>query len=205
MPFTPVPNVIQVEIRGLKALQHVENRLMVDVFHEPTSADTLAIATALSPVLVASWLPQLPTSYSLVELHQRSLHAENAIERSDAFGVGDVGTQGGTPAPNNVTICASLRTLFTGRSARGRLYWQGLSEAQYDENIVSSATLTAIQSAIRDVRDSISSLGYKWIIVSFFSNGAPRVGGPVKFVIQDAIFTDNVIDSQRRRLPGRGQ
>jgi len=38
------------------------------------------------------------------------------------------------------------------------------------------------------------------IIVSFENNGGPRVGGPVKFFITDALMTDTVIDSQRGRL-----
>jgi len=50
----------------------------------------------------------------------------------------------------------------------------------------------------------IAGLSHFWVIASYFQNGAPRVGGPVYFVVDQIVFVDGIVDSQRRRLPGRG-
>jgi hypothetical protein len=49
-----------------------------------------------------------------------------------------------------------------------------------------------------------SNIQVVWCIVSRFSGGQPRTAGEVYPVIA-ALVTDNVADSQRRRLPGRGR
>lgn len=200
MAFVPAPNIIQVELRASKALVNVENRWFINTFHEPTAADMLAIAIAINPQIVADWLPLLPTDLVFREMHQRSLHTANGIERSDAFSPLNVGTAAGEPLPNSNTICASLRSLFSGRSARGRLYWMGLTIDQVTTNQVNALVLNDIQDAIRNTRNAISALGFQWTLVSFISNGVPRPGGPVYFIMQDAIFVDARVDSQRGRM-----
>lgn len=200
MPFVAAPNIVQVEVRGTKDGRNVENRIFVNVFHAPTAADLTAISVALGPIINAEWRPLLPTDVNLVELHLRSMHTQNDIELSSPFFVPSPGTAGGPPLPNLNTVCASLRTAFTGRSARGRLYWMGLTEQIVTGNIVDLAFLNSVQSALRSVRNAITALGFGWTIVSYIANGAPRVGGPVYFLVQDIIFVDSIVDSQRGRM-----
>jgi hypothetical protein len=56
-----------------------------------------------------------------------------------------------------------------------------------------------------NLKSVIEGLGYVWVIVSYITDNAPRVGGPVYFEVNDILIVDDVIDSQRRRLPGRGR
>jgi len=200
MPFVAAPNIVSVEIRGTKDGRNVENRIYVNVAHTPLAADLLAISTALGPIINGEWRPILPTDVNLTELHLRSLHSQNDIELTTPFFVPSPGTAAGAPLPNMNTVCASLRTAFTGRSARGRLYWMGLTENNVAGNLVDLATLNSIQSALRSVRNAMTGLGYFWAIVSFISNGIPRPGGPVYFPVQDIIFVDTQVDSQRGRM-----
>jgi len=46
-------------------------------------------------------------------------------------------------------------------------------------------------------------LGADWVVVSRFHDNAPRTAGVVSF-INAATVVDATVDSQRRRLPGRG-
>jgi hypothetical protein len=45
--------------------------------------------------------------------------------------------------------------------------------------------------------------GWRWVVLSRYTAGAPRAAG-VAFAVTRALFTDLTVDSQRRRLPGRG-
>lgn len=200
MPFVPAPNIVQVEIRATKAGIPIENRIHVDVLHTPTPADLGSIETAVATAVNADWPALLPTDVTITELVQRSLQTQNDISRTLQFGGPLVGTAGGEPLPNECTICAKLTSLFTGRSARGRLYWLGLTIDQVTTNHVSALVLNDIQDALRNIRNALTAVGFRWVVVSYINNGAPRPGGPVYFQVQDAVFVDDVVDSQRGRM-----
>jgi len=205
MPFVPAPNIIQAEIRSRLDNQQIENRIFVNVFHEPTVADMTAIAVQLASTVQVLWVPLMPLTWVCTEFFLRSMHAPNAPQASFPQAAGsNTGTAVSPQMPNNVTLCVSLRSNFAGRSARGRLYWQALNEAQVTGNLVNQGSADAIVQAVRDIDVRMTSIGFAWSIVSFFNNNAPRPGGPVYFEVNDVMIVDLVVDSQRRRLPGRG-
>jgi len=204
MPFVPAPNILQVEVRAIKDGQRVENRFYVNCFHAPTLADITAVNAIVSTSTLTDWIPLLPTDVTLVSNFYRSLQDQNAIQLEAPYVTGNVGTRAGAAAPNQNTLCVSLRSANAGRSARGRLYWLGLSEDQYAANQVAGADIAAITAALDDLRTALVAGGYAWTIVSFFTNNAPRVGGPVYFPVVSVLTVDGVLDSQRRRMPGHG-
>jgi len=199
MAFVAAPNIVQVEIRATKANIAIENRIHVNVLHQPTAADLTNIETALATVINADWPALLPSDVTIRELFQRSLHLPNDISKTTSFGGPLVGVANGEPLPNQNTLCAKLTTGFTGRSARGRLYWLGLSIDQVDSNQVLGGVANSIQQALRNMRNALTAASYVWTVVSFQTNNAPRVGGPVYFTVQDAVFTDLQVDTQRGR------
>lgn len=205
MAFVPAPNIVQCEIRALLDGQHVENRFYVNCLHEPTTADLNTIANALSGVVSTDWVPLLPLSWIGNEFFLRSLHTENSPQLTVPLPAGSfTGTHGIPQLPNNCTLCVSLRSSFAGRSARGRMYWQALCEDQVTLNQVLPTPAADITNAVRAIDVAMTANSFDFTIVSFINNGAPRVGGPVYFSINSVLIVDTVIDSQRRRLPGRG-
>jgi hypothetical protein len=205
MAFVPAPNIVEAQFRMTFGGERTMNRIHINVLTEPTEAICLSVATALA----VWWTNNVDTittnQLSLREVYVKSLHEQNGPEASYSTGFPAPGLLTADPLPNSNSIVVSLRTGLTGRSARGRWFWQGLVEAQVDHNTVQSATLTAIDGAMENLKTAITSLGYLWVVVSFFNNGGPRSGGPVYFPITAVLFTDSTVDSQRRRLPGRGQ
>jgi hypothetical protein len=155
-------------------------------------------------ILRSHWFAELPTDVVMRELYLKSLHEENAVEATVGALVTDVGTFAGIPATNQNTLCVSLRSGNTGRSARGRLYWLGLGEDHYAVNTMVAAARDDIVAAVEEMRSVLLGFGYQWSIVSYISGGAPRVGGPVYFNVESVLVTDDTLDSQRRRMPGRG-
>lgn len=205
MPFIAAPNIVQCELRGILDGQHVENRIYVNCLHEPVIGDLNAIAGALSNSVSSNWVPLMPTSWRLNEFFLRSLQSINAIQATYPQPSGSfTGTDTNPQLPNNCTICVSLRSNFAGRSARGRLYWQALTEGNVTGNTVLTSPGNAIVSAVQSLDVNITALGFEWSIVSFRSNGVVRPGGPVYFPVNGVLLVDNTVDSQRRRLPGRG-
>jgi hypothetical protein len=102
--------------------------------------------------------------------------------------------------PGNVSIAVSLRTGLTGRSARGRWFWQGLTEGQVVGNTLDSGLGLSIVAAFNNLITIINAFPSTLVIASYVSNGAPRPGGPVYFIVNTALLVDLTVDSQRGRL-----
>jgi len=204
MAFVPVINTVSVEFRTTWDNQHCENRIYVDLLSAPTTTLCQALANACLTWWTGNVVSLTPANLALREVFVRDQSQLNGVSATASPTGALPGTHAGTSMPNNVSICASIRTLFTGRSARGRWYWQGLCNDQVTDNNVLSGTITSIDAALTNLASVIAALGHFWVIVSYISLGVPRPGGPVKFVVNDIVFVDTVVDSQRRRLPGRG-
>ena len=204
MAFVPAPNILMVEVRATKELQRIENRFHINCFHEPTLTDIQDVNALMVNQLGSLWAPNLPVDVTINSVFYRSLQDANAIQLEVPFSPGIQGQDAGLPAANQNTICISLRTGAAGRSARGRLYWLGLSESQYSINTMEPASLPAIVGAVESLRAAIAASSRALTIVSYVANGVPRPGGPVYFVVTNVLAVDAILDSQRRRMPGHG-
>jgi len=200
MPFVAAPNIVQVEIRAIKNAAKIENRIFINCLHTPTATDLAAIETIVATEVNGFWPAILPSDVTITELHQKSLQTANDISKTLAFGGPLVGTVTGEPLPNQCSLAIKLTTGFTGRSARGRLYWLGLSIDQVTSNIVNSTNTALMLASMNRLRANLLAANYLWTIVSFRANGVPRPGGPVYFQVTGASLTDSQVDTQRGRV-----
>jgi hypothetical protein len=107
------------------------------------------------------------------------------------------GTNGTGSTPGNVTSTVSWRGLFVGRQYRGRTYVVDTP----NDAITAGETLTGSRSGILatwavNLLAALSSVGNPLVVASFTHNAA--------YAVVSAVI-DNILDSQRRRLPGRGR
>jgi len=203
MAFVPAPNIIMCEIRGQKDGQLIENRIMVDALHDPTPADLQTMVDVLTFWINNTYKTLVPVDVTFTGLKITSLKSINAIQLTTGLAI--VGTIANPSAPNEVSYCISLRTGLSGRSARGRFYWLGLALASIGtQNRVGAPFRTLSTAAIQTLIGAITAANFRWVIVSYRTNKAPRVGGPVYFPVLTATTTSDVVDSQRRRRPGIG-
>jgi hypothetical protein len=120
------------------------------------------------------------------------------------------GARSAAALPNNVCLTVSFRTTARGRSFRGRNYISGLAEDQVVLNTVDSGTLTDIRDGYQDLMSIAGAATVDWVVVSRFSgvdpdgDPVPRLSG-LSTEISAVLIVDAIIDSQRRRLPTRGQ
>jgi hypothetical protein len=202
MTFVPVPNTAQAELRWTVSDQLVENTLYFEHTGAILTADLVDLAGYLETWATTVFIGSMPSNVVWRECYVTDLTTQTAETYTSNLEVGDAGTQGAA-APNNVTIAVSFRTAVRGRSGRGRNYVPAITAANVTANVVSSAFRNAIQSYYLNMQTSLPA-GWEWVVVSRYTNGAPRVTGQT-YPVTAVVFSDSYVDSQRRRLPGRGQ
>lgn len=203
MPFVDTPNVVMAEIVAVMDGQVIENRVMVDVFHEPTSVDLGNVTTAVLSFVNLRYVQLLPVECVITSIKTTSLDARNRIQQIAAVSI--PGEVTGGAMPNEVTYCVSLKSTQIGRSGRGRFYVLGIAKANVStQNRVGAGYRANITAALDFLRDALTDMLYRLVIVSYVTNGAPRPGGPIYNIVANAATSDDVVDSQRRRRPGVG-
>lgn len=115
-------------------------------------------------------------------------------------------TPGGVASPsvqNNVTWCVKFNTAGRGKSFRGRNYVPGIPQESVAANEVGAGYAGSLVSVYNGLAGAVDLSGFAHVVVSHFTAGAPRVAGLVS-AVTSCSYSDLVVDSQRRRLPGRG-
>lgn len=108
-----------------------------------------------------------------------------------------------SPLPNNCAIAITQLTAKRGRSQRGRTYLAGVCTGSLNtQNTLNAAPLNVYINSFGAFRTALSASGLTQVVASFVTLGAPRANGQGTAVIGNS--ADNILDSQRRRLPGRG-
>lgn len=204
MAFAPVPNVIKVSLFSTLDGQQVMNRFHVKIGGAPTESDCQTVVDTVGVWWFAHAQPLIGINDTLRFIEGKSLHVENGPQAVFTTGLPDDGALNEDALPNNCAFVISLKTGLTGRSARGRWYWHGLVESQASASHMAATPAAAIVTAMNALFAAMNGISAAMVIVSYFNNNAPRVGGPITFQITSLVATDTVIDSQRRRLPGRG-
>lgn len=194
------PNVAKIALVG-----HRDTREWVNTFHVHKiggGAITLADLLVLAPAYLAAWVAAYRTMVNgtivldIIEL--RKLDPSDPIALDYTTGLPSGGALGGTNEAANVSISASWRTGLAGRAFRGRFF------------------VAAINEAITTVLDTLTSAGVTQVttLMDYLYN-APSVAGPFEpvifhratnlYTVITSYVIDAVLDSMRRRLPGRGR
>lgn len=211
MAFVPVANTVLVEFRMTADLQQVENTIYFEYASAPTSPEMLSLGSALLDWWGAFYAPLVWSGVELREIVLTSLTSASSDQVS--FPV-PPSTNGGLtldPLPTNVSLTISFRTALRGRSFRGRNYVVGLIKDQtISANVVDNTTIASWIAAYEELLTVAAAESVEWVVVSRFSGvdgdgkPIPRAAG-VTTPINSVVIVDNVVDSQRRRLPGRGR
>jgi len=204
MEFVPAPGVAQCELRFLMDGQRVENIVYFDLGTDPAPVLFNELAQELWDWWAAEMRPLLAPQISLQEVFITDLTSATSETYTYVGGSGPIaGTAAGAALPSNVAACISFRTGGRGRSSRGRNYVAGLIEADVTMNTVDPTTAAALVTAYSELLGAPAITDGVWSVVSRVSGGVPRETALVQ-PITAAIMTDRTVDSQRRRLPGRG-
>lgn len=210
MPFVPVSDTLAIELVYEYAGQTVENTSYV---HSTPGWTIESISTFLDELRVLvqeELMPLLSTTIALVRLVGTLLDAVDAASVTLTVSPPFPGSTGGANLPNNSAYVVTFLTAGRGRSKRGRNYIAGLTvNDEADPNRVNTTFRTGLLAFYDAYLALCATNSVELVVVSRFSGvdgdgrPIPRAAGVVTDVIGFTTF-DTVLDSQRRRLPGRG-
>lgn len=204
MPRVSTPNTAEVEVRCTQDGQQVENVLHFVGSGNYNESELNLLANDVATWWIASLQSITGNTVTLNSIVATDLSSPTGPQVTFTTGLPQTGTEGAAALPNNVTVAVKLLTASRGRSFRGRVYFIGLGEDATDGSTLHDAAVTGIKAAFEALRDyPFSSNDSAWGVLSEVTAGAPRTEGictPITTVSVDA-----TVDSQRRRLPGRGR
>lgn len=203
MPYIPVPNTAQVEL-----VMNWQGQIVQNVLHYVKASPwDITQLTELCQACASDWDASLqalmPTTLSLIEVAAIDMSAQDAESVTYSTNLPLVGTNVSPSMPNNVAVCITKRTAKRGRSFRGRIYHPGLIDAYVTGNTVNADAVSGLVSAYSQfLSQGLTGDEANLCVVSRYSNNQPRSEGVATLVTN--LTCDGVVDSQRRRLPGRG-
>jgi hypothetical protein len=202
--FIPVPGVFKVQLVYSYQGQRIENVLNVLSGGSLLVADADRIETVFQSWWNVTGKLQSSTACSLVLVVLDAINVESGLHKEYTAGLPIAGSKSSQGMPGNVTTSVKLSTGLRGRSFRGRMYWPGLTALAITGGTLNGSDQTAIQAAVNTLRTNLvgDAAGDKLVVVSYRHAGVWRASGVATEVTAASVHAN--LDSQRRRLPGRG-
>lgn len=211
MAFVPVANTVLVETRMLLDNQQVENTFTIRFETAPNPSVLDILATDFRDWWISDYADLVSDELELREVVVTDLTTQTGPQFSLAAPIGTTGTITGSVLSNNVSLCVSFRTANRGRSFRGRNYIAGVPAASVVQNNAVAGYVSNVVAAYEKLLPGGGALSSgTWVVASRFS-GVDSAGKPIPRAagvttpITGVVVVDSTIDSQRRRLPGRGK
>jgi len=105
--------------------------------------------------------------------------------------------------PGNVSFCVSKRTGQSGRSFRGRTYVAGVPVVFRTGNSVDGNWASDVLASLNELITILNTFNQVLVVVSKIADKVERLI-PITTQVINFTYADLNIDSQRRRLTGRG-
>ncbi|AYP28975.1 MAG: hypothetical protein [Circular genetic element sp.] len=203
MPFQRVPLTTKVELLYGQQGQFVENVLHYKSLAPATEADLNALCAEFVNQWTTFLRPLTVSTAFLTSIKATSLDSEFAPGIEYTTGLPLAGTGAIPELPMNVTCAVRFLTALRGRSYRGRAYHIGLRQSFVNGSNLTSTFRTDLRNAWIGLMSIESSPVFAQCVVSRYSDGALRAEGIATDVTN--VQVEGTVDSQRRRLPGRGR
>lgn len=213
MAFIPAVDTARVSMHFTQAGQQLENVFYVQ---SVASWDETSL-NALGLIIEAWWTTSMASFISdtvtLVEIVLRDMTTDTGVEVVYTGGLPTPGTNSNAALPNNVTAAIKLLTALGGRSFRGRQYIIGLTQdsVSSDMNHLTPTAVTDLTIDYNALMTDIDATYTPGLVVASFYHGVDTDHKPIPratavlTAVTSLAFADDVLDSQRRRLPGRGR
>lgn len=212
-PFIPVPNTCLIEAFYTWGGQQIENTFHVKKGSPFTALELQALINtfdAWDSTGATRWQLSRKAECILTGWKARALDTAASPIFVYTLPTPRPGAAGsGGALPGNCTFCLQWQTGLAGRSQRGRLYLPGLStgdlQAAPNQSLVSSGRASVYVASLNALIAAINALtGYSLVVVSYRHLNAWRTEGQTSTIL-NATYADLSVDSQRRRLVGRGR
>jgi hypothetical protein len=199
MPIPDAPTVARVAMLYTRDTRNFVNTFHVQKDTELVLSDLEAIATEALDWWETEFKQSQPSTIALTQIQVRKYDPDNPLAYDLPVIPPSVGSLAGAVAPGNTTSTLSWRTGLAGKKFRGRIYVPGIRESDTsDDDRIASPLMALLAAAATGFLDRFGLVGsiYKAIVFHRATATGTRIITAV---------LENIIDSQRRRLPGRGR
>nr|CRY95097.1 hypothetical protein [uncultured prokaryote] len=196
-PRLPIAKAAEIHLRGTSPGGTWENVLGFQT-PEQLTPDFAALlgAEALSH-LALPLMACMSVDWQLTSIRVNDVLVPEQVSWESGVNPPIPGNIGGQASPSNAATVVSWRTAYAGRRNRGRTYVGGIPEEVVAQDQVDGPHLGRLAAFADAVRTFMVDTGYS-VIHAVLS----RKFGLYKLVTSYII--DRIVDSQRRRLKGRG-
>lgn len=203
MSFIPIPKAVRVSFEFLFAGQTVVFTITIGKNTDWTAGQMDTLADDMFNWYTDNLKGALNDSIVLKNINVLDQASDTGPSVNSPITSGGAGTKTGVALPNNCAMCVSFGSALRGRSFRGRAYVAGIDNDDRDDEVTfTTAIATAIAGAFGVINSYMTVSGAYHAIPSRFHANAPRTTGVITPV--STVRVDTAIDSQRRRLAGRG-
>lgn len=199
MTFVPVEHAAMLVIEwGNASVQWTNTLWFVRADYDATNLQEL---TAIPNTAAdATTLSLIHISYNLLGARAYDMRAEDGPV-ADSTWVARAGTQTGSVLPIQDACVITLRTNARGRSARGRLYFTGMTEPGLNLGVWTPAVTDEWVDFVEDLQAAAAALGWTHVVASRYLNGAPRASGFTRAVT--AVESRSAIPGNQQRRSRR--
>lgn len=191
------PDVCRVALLMSRDTRQIVNTFHVEQVGGYTIGDLTTLGAAVKTWFDTYYKLMLPLNYVLNTIQLRVYNPVVPLALDYAVSPPIAGTRPGVAEAGNVSLSMSERTGLAGRKYRGRMYAAGLSETDVSATDTVSSAVVAI--AANAMANLILSALPATMDLSIFHRNTNTATEVISYVIE------NILDSQRRRLPGRGR
>jgi hypothetical protein len=202
MSFIPWPNGIQLCFDFTSAGQNWQFCLALRKSSgAPTDADLISATNEAYTKWTTPLKPTLTTGNTLRQIRATDMTVEGGPQYVRS--VSEAGTNAGDINALSNAAAVSLRTAKRGRSYRGRIYISGWEAGLLTDQVTfGSGLVTNLSNFVTGLQTALDALGMDLVVPSKQHNNV--VTNPAELNEVIAVVIDTKVDSQRRRLSGRG-
>jgi hypothetical protein len=203
MVFVPIPNTLKVALEAVEQGQVVVNTFYVNRDTAWTAEDALIVAADVYSWWLTSIAPLQHSGLTVTRVtatDQTTQHSFGVEYIPGSVVYGSVAT---APMPNNVALAVKWITALRGRSYRGRTYHTGIAREQVTGNSINDGVKASLLTAYKALLTHFTDPDAKLVVASRQLDKQIRNVGVCTPITSASI--DFTLDSQRRRLPGRGR
>lgn len=202
-PFQPVPDTASIEL-----IYEINGGKAENVFHVKKDTPFTAIDLVAAAGIFNTWWnaylkPQQSNDVTLSKIVCKALDTDSSPAIEFTSGLPDTGAINDVAAPGNVTLAVKWSSGLAGRSYRGRTFHIGLCVTQLMRDHVGTTLQEALHDAYVALLDAVSGGDLTLVVVSRFHNNARRTTAVTTPIT--GVSVESTLDSQRRRLSGRGE
>lgn len=203
MPVFDVPGLMRLEMHYLFQGEHCMNTFWIKSnINETSPLLEQELAGTFKNWFNTEVRPLSSNTLVLYEIVVKELRPDGiAVLYTDGLPI--TGAKSEEALPNNVALAVHWGTGLVGRSRHGRTFHMGLCIDQVTSNHCDVAS--AIQTVYDNLRTALDNitLNVEFSVVSFVVSKEWRRDPLVTPI--SGVAVESTLDSQRRRLPGRGQ